>query len=91
MSQKDNSHPMQSATHQSASLANNETFDDSEQAHKIRQIGSSPKVLKLEKHIQDARINTPNQNGFAQSKEIIIQSVDPVDRFDSIEFDGNHS
>ena len=91
MSQKDNPQPIPSAAHPNASLAHNETFDDSEQANKIKQLGSPPKVLKFDKHMLDARVNTPNQNQFAQSKEIIIQSVDPVDRFDSIDFDGNNS
>ena len=91
MSQKDNTQPIPSSTHPNASLAHNETLDDSEQANKTKQLGSPPKVLKFDMNMQDARVNTPNQNQFAQSKEIIIQSVDPGDRFDSIEFDGNNS
>lgn len=72
MSQKDNSIPIHSQHPQSASTTQNETFDDSDHARQARQLASPSKAIKTDKQILDARINTPNQNGCTQSKEIII-------------------
>ena len=41
--------------------------------------------------MSETKNKTLSKYGGAQSRDIIVQSVDPEERFDSIEYDGNNS